>query len=203
MAETVQTVKDSVQSSVESVRNTVQSSVETVRETFDVTRQVQRHPWAMFGGSIAVGFAAGWLLNRSTRTCSSSAPSWGYAPAAYTGATSRFAEEPPPASPARAEPSAAPSPDRSWLDELAQTFAPEIQKVKGLAIGAGMSLVRDLVSQSLPDHLRPQVAQMLDGITTKLGGEPVEGQLLEELLPRRQDDHHNGHHNAPRQEMPS
>ncbi len=84
VAETVQTVKDSVQSSVDTVKDTVHSSVETVKETFDVRLQVQRHPWAMFGGAIGVGFAAGWLLNRAPRASRRSRPEW--TPAAYTAA---------------------------------------------------------------------------------------------------------------------
>src|SRR5947207_10702413 len=67
VSETVQTVKDSVQCSVQTVRESVQSSVEAVKDTLDVRAQVERHPWAMVGGAAALGFAAGYLLNRLER----------------------------------------------------------------------------------------------------------------------------------------
>ena len=70
VAETVQTFKDGVKDSVETVRDSVHTSVASVKETFDVKLQVQRHPWAMFGGSIAAGFVAGWL------PAGASAPPW-------------------------------------------------------------------------------------------------------------------------------
>jgi len=67
VAETVQTVKEGVRDSVSTVKETVQNSVESVKETFDLRLQVERHPWAMIGGAVAVGFAAGYLLNRAQR----------------------------------------------------------------------------------------------------------------------------------------
>jgi len=209
VAETVHTVKESVQSSVETVKDTVQSSMETVKETFDVTHQVQRHPWAMFGGSVAVGFVAGWLLNRASGTSrlsgrASTGPAWGHSPASYAGAGSGLgassrgghrddARSAAAFTSAPAATSTQPS-GPSWIEELSQTFAPEVQKLKGLAIGAAMGVVRDLVGQSIPEQLRSQVDEMLNNVTTKLGGQPVQGHLLDELLPGRRETHGNGAH---------
>src|SRR5262245_3254490 len=60
--DTVATVKESVEASATAVKDSVAASVHTVAEAFDLGRQVQRHPWAMVGGSVAVGFLGGWLL---------------------------------------------------------------------------------------------------------------------------------------------
>jgi ElaB/YqjD/DUF883 family membrane-anchored ribosome-binding protein len=205
VAETVQTVKDSVQSSVDTVKETVQSSVESVKDTFDIPQQVQRHPWAMFGGSVALGFAAGWALNRAASgggRCPE--PSFGYSPAAYTGGTSRLQEEPRAAAgftmPAPPAAGAPPWPSReSWLDQLTQLFNPELQKLKGLAIGSALGVVRDLVAGAIPEHLRPQVSEIIDGINTKLGGERVEGHLLAGLMSGGRAEFANGRH---REEVP-
>jgi ElaB/YqjD/DUF883 family membrane-anchored ribosome-binding protein len=218
VAETVQTVKDSVQSSVETVKDTVSSSVETVKETFDVRLQVQRHPWAMFGSSIALGFAAGWALNRALGSGRGASASLGYssggsypgktgfgsvtprsqggyreearAAATFTGAspTAAHHETSPPPAPAPRGP--------SWIDELAQTFAPELHKLKGVAIGAAMSVARDFLTQSVPEQLRPQLDEVINNVTSKLGGEPMRGHLLDELRERFQE-RHNGEHHAP------
>lgn len=59
VAETVTTVKDKVESTVETVKDTVESTVETVSEALNLRLQVERHPWAMVGGSMAVGFLGG------------------------------------------------------------------------------------------------------------------------------------------------
>src|SRR5438105_2552597 len=108
--ETVDGAREAVAETVQTVKDTVNSSVETVKETFDLRLQVERHPWAMFAGSIAAGFAAGWLLNRAGggRSGPSAAPSWGYAPASYAGAAS--ARRPQPESRSASEFSAGPVP---------------------------------------------------------------------------------------------
>jgi len=219
VAETVQTVKDSVQSSVETVKDTVSSSVETVKETFDVRLQVQRHPWAMFGGSIALGFVAGWALNRALRAGRRTGPPLAHVPEPSTGAATfalpsqgaqggfreqarsaaTFTGAPPPSA-APAETTSAPATrGPSWLDELTRTFAPEAQKLKGLAIGAAMGVVRDLVTHQIPEQLRPRLDEVIDTVTSKLGGEPVRGHLLDELRQQWQQPH-NGEHRAPQLE---
>lgn len=215
VADTVQTVKDSVQSSVATVKDSVSSSVETVKETLDIRLQAQRHPWAVFGGAIAAGFVAGWALNRMQRTSRGAGPPAGYAPGAYTAAPGlggppqsahgRFADETPAAASFAGAPPSAPAPEMSrpavhrpsWLDELTRTLAPEIQKLRGLAIGAAMSVARDLLTQSLPEQLRPQLDEVINNLTSKLGGEPVSAHLLDQLMSGWRADQQNGHHRAP------
>src|SRR5262249_38838293 len=90
----VGTVKDAraaVTDTVETVKGAVHDTVETVKETFDVSRQVERHPWAMLGGSIALGFLGGRLYERLEVP----APPWSpsgvngeYSPAQYTNRSS-------------------------------------------------------------------------------------------------------------------
>jgi hypothetical protein len=63
---------------------------------------------------------------------------------------------------------------------LAEKFEPEIAQLKGLAIGAALSIVRDLVSRSLPEQARQSLAETVDGFTTKLGGKPIQGLVPEQ-----------------------
>jgi hypothetical protein len=163
VADTVATVTDAVQGTVESVKEGVGGAVETVKETFNLPRQVERHPWAMFAGAAAVGFAAGKLLDLL--------PRGGHAVARGMSAA---------AAPAR--PAHPPSEDggKSWLRWLAEAFGPEIDQVKGLAVGAALGLVRDLVAKAVPETLGPQIKDMIDSFTTKVGGKPVPGPVLPE-----------------------
>jgi ElaB/YqjD/DUF883 family membrane-anchored ribosome-binding protein len=219
VAETVQTVKDSVQSSAQAVKDTVNSSVETVKETLDVPLQVQRHPWAMVGGSIALGFVAGWAVNRAMRARRSTGPSLAYVPEPSSGAVTfalpahgaqrdsreqaRAAAPVPVAAPSAAAAAiqSAPAPrGPSWLDEVSRALAPEMHKLKGLAIGAAMSVVRDVVTQHIPEQLRPRLDEVIDNITAKLGGEPMRGHLLDELRQQWGEGRHNGEHRAPQLE---
>jgi ElaB/YqjD/DUF883 family membrane-anchored ribosome-binding protein len=66
---TVQGATTAVADTVESVKDAVQETVSTVQESvhdaLDLSRHVERHPWAMVGGSVALGYLAGRLLGRA------------------------------------------------------------------------------------------------------------------------------------------
>jgi ElaB/YqjD/DUF883 family membrane-anchored ribosome-binding protein len=188
VAETVESVREGVKESVETVKDTVHMSAQAVKDTFDLQRQVERHPWPMFGGAIAVGFAAGWALNRAAAS----------PPEPRTSALARVPPlppahrpDPPPRAP-RAAPAAAPG--TSWAEQCFQLFRPEFEKMKGLVIGAVMGVVREMVTEPLPGEMRSKIGTIMDNITTKLGGETVASETVAPLVARLHDDHHNGHH---------
>jgi len=202
VSSSVATVKDTVSTSVETVKDTVSSSVESVKETFDLPAQTQRHPWTLFGCSVAAGFAGGWVLFRALEGNRRSAlpPAAAYHPAGNPGSTNWAsrpqasysngaaavpAPVPPPAPP---QPAAESGP--SWISELGHKFEPELNKLKGLAIGALVGVVRDMVTKSIPEPAQPQVREMLDNVTSKLGGEPIRGEVLQQFMP---DMHGTGH----------
>jgi len=173
--QTLETAKATVEQTIEGVKGTVEDTVQSVKETFDVTRQVEAHPWGMVGGSMLAGFALGWLLPGRPH------------PERWT--VHRVAEGMRPNG--RAEQPTAPSssPDRwpselrdeasgpSLFERLADQFGDEIAKVKGIAIGAAVSALRDLAKQQLPT-LAPQIDEVMNSATTKLGGEPIRNPLF-------------------------
>jgi hypothetical protein len=198
---TVQDATSAVAETVENVMEAVTETVDTVKDTLDVRLQVQRHPWAMFGGSVALGFLGGCLFpmagtdrGRTTRPIREMPweKDWASAPgpSVRTPRGSEAAErwEREPAKTYRD------SSRGGWLSWLSEQFGPEIAKLEGLAVGAAAGVVRDLVAQSLPEDLQPKVAAILDDVTTKLGGEPVRGPLL------KASEYRNG---ARREEIPT
>jgi len=64
VSDTVATVKETVKETVETVKETVEETVESVKETFNLTRQVQAHPWPAFACATLVGFVGSRLLLR-------------------------------------------------------------------------------------------------------------------------------------------
>jgi len=173
--ETVESVTDTVQNTVQAVEETVSSTVSNVKSFFDVSRQVDRHPWAVMGGSVLVGYIGGWLLTpRSSRTSEAPAPgptSTPTPPANHNG--SGYAASPPPAAPAAREPEQTAKPSESWLSKFADRFAPEIDKLKGLAVGTLFGVARDMVSQWVPEPLKDQVTDVINNFTTDLGGKVI------------------------------
>ena len=64
---TMENVTGAVGDAVENVKEGFVGAAEAVRDTFDLPRQVDRHPWLMMGGAVAVGFTAGKLLGHAPR----------------------------------------------------------------------------------------------------------------------------------------
>jgi len=173
VSDTVEAVKDTVENVTETVKETVEKATETVQsvgQALDLRLQTERHPWLIFGGSVALGFTAAQLLGSSRETAKSEAgvragQSRVSAPEAPSsqGNGHQAAESPPP-SPPRSE-----SPEqgkKSW-------FWDQVDRLKGLAIGSMMGVVRDLAERSLTGSLGQRVAEEVDHLTTHLGGEPI------------------------------
>lgn len=192
--ETISTVKDRVQGTVESVKSTVEETVDTVKRTFDLPYQTERHPWAMTGGSALLGFVLGYSLGGRRRRLPreprypAAGPAWdeglrrGYEPASPAGydyeAAPEFATSPPP--PHRQQP--------SLLSRLLQPFAAEIGKIKEVAVGGLLSMMRDSVVRSVPPGLANQVEEIMNDLTQRLGGKPVQGPVM----PEQAGHEHNG-----------
>jgi hypothetical protein len=171
VTETVEAVKDTV----ESVSATVQETVETVGQTFDLWGQTDRHPWVVFGGSVALGYLAAQLFDRASANGKEKhgpSPSWD----ALAKSAQHPREEAPRQSP---EPSVPPA-DRSESSENGKKswFWDEMNRVKKLAVGSLMGVVRDLAATGLPGPLGQRVAEEVDHLTPSLGGETIRGPVL-------------------------
>lgn len=175
--DTVVTVREAVQDTVGTIKHSVHDTVDSVKETLDVERQVRRHPLGMVAGATVLGFLGGYLLFRE-RSAQRSNGNGRY------DDRDRFQHfVPPPVSsspPSMPAPAAAPRQQEGWMAKLGKQLEPELDKVKGLAIGTTVALVRDLVMPSVPPALEHQVREVLDGVAQKLGGEPVREPILSE-----------------------
>jgi len=117
---------------------------------FDWRRQVDEHPFAVIGGAIAVGFAAGWAVQHAGNA-----------------------------------------------EGFGRALAPEIDRLKGLAIGMVMGALRDFVTQNVPEPVSNELIEVMDSATGKLGGKPIESQVIQEILPHWREHKPNGLHGAP------
>lgn len=196
VSETVGSVTGAVQGTVQDVRSTLYDGVESVKGAFSISNRVEQHPWLMMLGAVAVGYVGGNLLNRPAsgpRQGGRSSNGAGLRPLA-----SRPYEEFAP-SPTNTVPSSmaqysandtslhgingltqtAEASSPSWLSTLGESLAPEINKLKGLAIGTAIGAVRDSVIQSAPEAMKKPLADVFDDVTQKLGGELMHGSLFE------------------------
>jgi ElaB/YqjD/DUF883 family membrane-anchored ribosome-binding protein len=176
------TVED-VGETVETVVETTKETIHNIKETFNIPKQVEEHPWLAMGASVLVGFVGGKLLgslsSRGNGHTGYASNGMAEAVPQRMATASAYAPEPPPYEAHYEHESHDQS--RSWLAELGQHFAPELNKVKGLALGTLFGVIRDMVSQALPEALKSQVAKVIDDVTEKVGGETIQqGSLVKD-----------------------
>jgi len=179
VAETVDTVKETVENVTESVKETVGSVTESVGETvhsvgefFNLRHQTEQHPWIVFGGSVALGCMAAQLFG-GKENASAATPSWSGPQPAFPPAPQPSSWREPSHAPAQASTEASATGEKSWFWE-------EIDRFKGLALGALMGVVRDLVKRNLPGELGKRAADEVDSVTTKMGAQPFHEPVLPE-----------------------
>lgn len=168
VTDTVSNVKEAVEETVGTVKETVEETVTSIKETFDLRMQVERHPWGMLGGSVAAGFLVGYLLNRSQ-------PESGNIIPRLSAATSNGRQTKPAETAHYEEAPTAKAPSAFWA-----TFGPEIDRLKGLAIGVALGVARELLTKAVPKAVEQPFCDVMESLTDKLGGEKVQGPILEE-----------------------
>jgi len=172
VSDTVKKVQEAVQDTVQSVKGSFEETVEEVRETFNISRHVQQHPWLMVGGAFAVGYVAGTFLRPAARmvapTFNGMARSWQDQPSSSGGSFSGAS-----LTPTSSSASAPASQGPSMLSSVSDMFGPEVDKLKGLAIGALLGTLREVVTRQLPPQYSSTVGDVVNSVTTKLGGKPT------------------------------
>ena len=186
--ETVSGATDAVSSTVEGVKGvveTVSETVESVTETFNVSRQVEQHPWMAFGAAVAVGFVAAQVLERWGQPSPPPAPPppAPMPPASLSSIPLQPVHQAPPTpapEPARGESeSFLGSLGHSALDSLKDVL-PDTKEVlntvvssaSSLAVGSLMGLIRELAANGLPQEWQGEATKLIDQVTTQLGGKP-------------------------------
>ncbi len=178
--ETVANVKDSVQETINVVKDSVKVSVDSVKDAFDIPGHVQNHPWLMMGGSVALGLLLGNYLGQKQ--------------AAATKSKSK--------STARAQPLRSNGNGRhdtlesqdSPAEGLFQKITPELEKLKGLAIGALMGTFRDMVMTGVPETFGEPLTDIINDVTEKLGGTPFKEERSDEDF---RHPHQESHRDSP------
>ena len=172
---TVERTARAVEDAVACVKDAVSGTVDGVKEVFDISRQVGRHPWKMMAGSVAVGYLAGMLMpgaygEQKRRK--------GYGLPAGSSAILRNGGASQLESPAISSSVSAVPASPSVLDEWRDRFRAEIGTLQSVAIGTILGIIRDTVTPTVPPEIRTQIKEVIDDITTKLGGRPNRGPVL-------------------------
>lgn len=183
--DTVETVKGTVQETVDTVKGSVSDTVDTVRETFDIQHQVDKHPWMMMAGATAVGFIAGTLMTPS-HNGNGHHPHYGYGYAPHNGghqfatASHPVQEAPRHEAPRHEEQhqhqhSQMGEKVSGLLSALSGPMSQEMEMLKGMAIGAVLTMARDAIAKSVPPQFERLVDETVNTLNHRLGGQPMAG----------------------------
>lgn len=174
IAEDVKDTVHGVKDTVHEVKETVAETVESVTSAFNVRQHAERHPWAAFSFAATAGCILGTVVGRAgRRTSRRSITSSGPRPRHGKGGGNGRAHV---SEPVRQTDSPQPAAHEGL-------FADELRRLKGLAIGALMAVVRDMAKRVLPDALSTKVAEEVDSLTSRLGAEPIRGSMLGDERP--------------------
>lgn len=168
--DSVTTVKDSVQDTVSAVKDSMQGGVDAVKDMFDLPAHVERYPWMVMGGSVVVGYCLGSLLSGKKTPEMAQLSSF-----AETGNVARSQQGHNGGHRGSGREKRKAEPARSAVTGLLDNLGPEISKLKGLALGALMGTVREMIVQAIPEHLGNQLKDVINNITEKVGGQPIQG----------------------------
>ena len=166
VALTVHEVGATVRETAQDVRATMHETMASMRDALDLTQQMHQHPWLMVGGSVVAGYVGGLVLDNLERGRLPSLPSMPIAAEQLLPSDSEVRERMEVQPPTRRTGSA-------FFRALAESFAPELDKLKRTALGMALGVVRQKISESVPPTMREQVVEMMDRVTVKLGGEPL------------------------------
>jgi len=164
VAQTAETVKDSVKA----VTEQVEAGVKSFTSTFDLRRQAERHPWLVLGVAATSGCLIGTILGRRprpqheapARSKHHSKGSNGASHSTEWSGARRVREKDQPAKPS--------------------LFAEEIRTLKGLAISSLLGFVRDLAKRAMPGSIGERIAEEVDTLTTRMGGQPLKSPVIAE-----------------------
>jgi hypothetical protein len=168
MADKLEALEDKMIGAAQSAQATVENSIQSakdavasVKRTFDINHQIEQRPWTIVGGCFLAGLAVSYLIPKGRPSQESGVRGQESAKKANSSPT----PDSRPLTPEKAD-----TPSKPGIFE---PFQEEIDKVKGIAIGFVMGLVRDSIKESVPE-MASKIDDLMNGITTKLGGEPVQ-----------------------------
>jgi len=165
VTQTVEAVQEAVQDTVGTVKDSVQETVESVKSAFDLSEQMQKHPWLLMGGAVLAGFVAERLLMGRDYTAlpppSDGSPARP-APSRTEAATSAVR-------------SAATSAATSTASLLESMAGPVLKEAEKLAFGVLAGVAADLVKTSAPEAMRGQLNEMVEKFASSVGVKPMSG----------------------------
>jgi hypothetical protein len=171
VVDTVEGATHAVSDTVETVRDSVRESVQSMQTNLDPIRQADRHPWTTFAVCLGAGYAVGKVLEGGMLSKSNvidQPASWPH-PSPSTEAAAHSSSH-------NGKGTAS-----SFVRNFVQPLEPDLHRLKAMGIGMLFGVVRDFLHDVAPEPVRERLHEVVDDVTRRMGGEPVQGSVLEGL----------------------
>jgi ElaB/YqjD/DUF883 family membrane-anchored ribosome-binding protein len=167
--ETVHDVTEKVEATVHGVAEKVEATTKAISSAFNLRKQTERHPWAVFGIAATTGCMIGSFLGRRKQRREKAAQSadWSRSKHGKGGNGSSH----------QTESTKRPKGNKGIQHE--SWFMDSLRHMKGVALGSMMSYIRDLSKLAIPGAIGNKIAQEVESLTKRMGGEPIQGSVLE------------------------
>jgi ElaB/YqjD/DUF883 family membrane-anchored ribosome-binding protein len=172
VTETVDEVKEAVAGAVEGAKEVVHDTVAGVRSFFDINEHFRKHPWLMLAGVAGLSFlATKFVAHRGRRREDDAGAVDRVSPTSYAEMErgSGPGHTPAAATVNGAREHAKPR----WLASLAEKLGPAATKLEEMGIGYTLGLIDHMVGEAVPEQLRGGVHDVIQTLTTSLGGKPL------------------------------
>jgi ElaB/YqjD/DUF883 family membrane-anchored ribosome-binding protein len=164
----VQTVSHTVEDVVHTVTEKVENTAHAVASAFSLRRHTERHPWLVFGIAATTGCIVGSFLGRRAARQQPSTEASPFTRSRHHAKGTNGAAHP---AETKKTPKSKPAQQESWVGD-------QMRRLKGLGIAALMGTVRDLARHAISGPLGTRIAEEVETMTTKLGAEPIHGDIL-------------------------
>jgi len=182
--DTVQAVTGKVEDVVHTVTEKVENTALAVASAFSLREHTERRPWLVFGIAATTGCVVGSFMGRRAARPQPSTEAGPFTRPRHhakgTNGAAHHAETPA----TKRTPKSKPAQQESWVGD-------QMRRLKGLGIAALMGFVRDLARHAIPGALGTRIVEEVENMTTRLGAEPIHGDILANFSDRignRSDD---------------
>jgi ElaB/YqjD/DUF883 family membrane-anchored ribosome-binding protein len=135
------TLKNEVETTMATASENVQDTVETIKKSFNISHQIETHPWFALGVSVSLGYLLhSFLLADDNKSTFSDIGT--NTPTISKNKTSR-------------------------LSSIAQKFEPEIKAMKGLVVGSSLGYIGNIIKDSLPISIKPEINRVFTDLKAK------------------------------------
>lgn len=157
LAGKLETLESEVRQGVDGASESVKATVTEIKEAFRPSNWFEARPWTCLGASVTAGLIAGVFLRQRSVPVSGTRMAMGET---SSGASGEFLGSRTLSNNVRSS--------ENNSTGLKEKFAPEINSLKKMAVGAVVGVIGEVLKSSLPIRTQPELGRIIDSVADKV-----------------------------------